>query len=210
MSFKTTVIQCDNPLALQTAITYLDRDEIISFPTDTVYGIASRVTSSNGIDRLFQAKGRDFSKSIAVLIGNLDQLFMVASEITPTAKKLIDRFWPGALTVVVPKKPGLPLNLSQNNTIGVRMPSHKFVIKLLQWAGPLATTSANKSGDPNPLNAQDVLDALDGQIGLLLDGGNTTGSVASTVVDCTKKTPVILREGIISALDIKQAVGPTL
>ncbi len=119
---------------------------------------------------------------------------------------LADRFWPGPLTLIVSRKPDLPDALSITPTIGVRVPDHPVALKLLRLAGPLAVTSANISGHENTNTAQEVLDQLGGRIHLVIDGGRTPGGVPSTVVDCTRPIPVILRAGPISMEDIQSAL----
>lgn len=204
---NTEIISLNHEHALQRAIETLARGGIIAFPTDTVYGLAARVTDASAIEKLFLAKGRDFNKSIAVLIGKPDQLALVAREVPGWAQDLMARHWPGALTLVVEKMPGLPAVLSQLNTVGVRMPNHPFALELLRAAGPLATTSANISGQDNPITARDVLGQLEGRIDLVIDGGACPGGVPSTVVDCTGDRPVILRAGAIPQANLFGEAG---
>ena len=128
-------------------------------------------------------------------------------QLTPGAARLAAQFWPGALTLIVPRKPDLPVNLSSLMTIGVRMPAHPWALELLRQSGPLATTSANLSGEPDSKTADQVLKYLRGRFDLLLDGGACPGGVPSTVVDCTGSEALILREGAISSAAIHQAWG---
>ena len=199
----TQILSCQDPSAIEMALKTLNSGGLVAFPTDTVYGLAAPVNNSKSIERLFEAKGRDFNKAIAVLIAGPEQISDLTSYFNPAASRLVKRFWPGALTVIVAKNPGLPEILSPLPTIGIRMPDHKFVIALLKQSGPLATTSANKSGAANPLSIQDVLSQLDGRIELILDGGQTPGGIPSTVVDCTQIDPVVLRQGAISSQEIQ-------
>jgi L-threonylcarbamoyladenylate synthase len=173
---------------------------LVAFPTDTVYGVAAPAFNKAGIDRLYEAKGRQNTKAISVLIGGPEQLDLITPNLNlaPAANRLAQHFWPGGLTLVVSRRPELPGNLSPLPTIGVRMPNHAFAIALLQRCGPLATTSANLSGGADPQNAQDVLAQLEGRIELVLAGGATRGGIPSTVVDCTLAEPAILRQGAIS------------
>jgi len=136
------------------------------------------------------------------LLSDLSQLSQVSPGLTVSAQRLAERFWPGALTLVVPKYPWLPENLSPLPTVGVRVPDHPFARSLLAITGPLATSSANISGEGDAINAQQVLEQLEGRIELILDGGTTPGGVPSTVVDCTQEPPLILRQGAIPAKDI--------
>jgi L-threonylcarbamoyladenylate synthase len=195
---ETLVLPSDHPEALPLAERILQQGGLVAFPTDTVYGLAATAFSASGIDRLFAAKGRAADKAIAVLVGNLEQLDLVAAGLTELAYQLARRFWPGALTLVVPRHPGLPDNLSPLPTIGVRMPNHPLALALLNRSGPLATTSANLSGGTNPLSAADVMAQLDGRIDLVIDGGLVPGGKPSTVVDCTGPEIRLLRAGPIN------------
>jgi L-threonylcarbamoyladenylate synthase len=195
---KTQVLSAYHPEAIRHAQEILMNDGLVAFPTDTVYGLAAMVSSAKGIDLLFDAKNRDLGKAIAVLVGHLDQLEQLTPGLTDSARRLAEHFWPGALTLVVPKHSSLPENLSGFPTIGVRMPYHSFALTLLRTVGPLATTSANLSGGVNASKPGDVLAQLGGRFHLLLDGGICPGGVPSTVVDCTQTPPSILREGAIA------------
>jgi L-threonylcarbamoyladenylate synthase len=194
----TRVLLTSDPQAFPAALEVLRRGELVAFPTDTVYGLAADLFNPAAIQRIFDAKGRDSAKAIPVLLGNLDHLPQVALDLPAAALRLAQRFWPGALTLVVYRQPGLPEILSPDPTVGVRMPDHPFALALLERSGPLAVTSANQSGATNPLTAQDVLAQLDGRIALILDGGAVPGGVPSTVVDCTSTPPAILRLGAVS------------
>ena len=203
---KTSIIPTASPRSLQKALLTLQKGGVIVFPTDTVYGLAVPILNEVGINRLFEIKGRDFNKAIAVLVGDINHLSQLTPGLPPMAKKLADAFWPGALTLIVSCASGLPHNLSPLPTIGIRMPDHPFALKLLRKSGPLATTSANISGGANTTTAQQVLDQLDGKIDLLLDGGQTPGAVPSTVVDCTKSQLTILRQGAITEEALRAAL----
>jgi L-threonylcarbamoyladenylate synthase len=192
------VIPTDHPDALNQALSLLSQGKPVAFPTDTVYGLGVLASHAAAIDQLFFIKGRETSKAIAVLIGQLADLSLVTDTMNETALQLVKKFWPGALTVVVPRHPGLPVNLSPSPTIGVRMPDHPAALALLQRAGPLAVTSANLSGRPSTVTAAQVLEQLGSKIPLILDGGQTPGGMPSTVVDCTAQKIIILREGPIS------------
>lgn len=204
---ETTILSTEDPQAVQAALAVLTRGGLVAFPTDTVYGLAADIANPTAIVGLFDAKGRDMNKAIAVLVGSVEQLESITPGFSPAARNLAARFWPGALTLVVTRRPELPDELSALPTIGVRMPDHPFALRLLQTAGPLAVTSANRSGDENPLTAADVLDQLGGRIDLVLNGGPCPGGVPSTVVDCTVPDVKILRQGAVSAADIRQALG---
>lgn len=199
---NTQVLRISDPTAFQTALQVMEEGGIIAFPTDTVYGLACPAFSHKGIEKLYQIKGREATKAIPILIGSLVQLSMIAPALPEAALNLTDHFWPGALTLVIPRSPDLPDSLSAQPTVAVRMPDHPFTLELIKQSGPLATTSANRSGQSNPLSAQDVLTQLGGMVDLVLDGGIVTGGVPSTIVDCTQKDVSIIRLGAISEEEI--------
>lgn len=204
---ETAVLSIDDPQAIEAALSVLKSGGLVAFPTDTVYGLAADPFNPAAIQRLYVAKERDMSKAIAVLVGGVEQLDKVSAGLSNAADRLAARFWPGALTLVISRRPELPLELSALPTIGVRMPDHAFALRLLRASGPLATTSANRSGEENPLTADDVLHQLGSRIELVLDGGRCPGGVPSTVVDCTVPDGRILREGAISAAQIQSILG---
>lgn len=192
-----------DPQAIPRALSVLQSGGLVAFPTDTVYGLAAATFSAQAIEKIFEAKTREATKAIAVLIGDVEQLNLLTPGMTDPARRLAAHYWPGALTLVVPKHPMLPENLSAYPTVGVRMPNHLFALELLRKVGPLATTSANRSGASNTVSPQEVLEQLDGRIDLLLDGGFCPGGVPSTVVDCTQDPPAVLREGAIPEEEIR-------
>lgn len=177
---------------------------MIAFPTDTVYGLGAGAFNEGAIQKLFEIKGREQTKAIAVLLGNIDQLEQVTVEMGETAQILAEKFWPGPLTIVVPRHPDLSDILSPSPTIGVRIPDHPTVIELLSITGPLAVTSANLSGRENAMTAQEVHAQLGNKIDLILDGGETPGGAPSTVVDVSRGKIEIIREGPISLETLQQ------
>jgi L-threonylcarbamoyladenylate synthase len=199
----TEIINSTSPLALPRAIDVLQRGDLVAFPTDTVYGLGALAFNAQAIERLYIAKDRPSEKAIAVLVGDTDALYLITSQMNDLALRLARRFWPGPLTLVVPRQPSLPENISSRFTIGVRMPDHPVALDLLRQVGPLAVTSANLSGKASACTAQEVYNQLAGRIPLILDGGLTPGGTASTVVDCTGDRPVILRPGPITAADVE-------
>ncbi|HZQ09329.1 MAG TPA: L-threonylcarbamoyladenylate synthase [Anaerolineae bacterium] len=204
----TEILPANNPTAIQRALELVRRGEVIALPTDTVYGIATDGLNAAAVEKLFIAKDRPTSKAIMLLLGDIEDLNQVAANIPPTARRLVERFWPGGLTLVVHARPELPANLrAETDTIGVRLPNSNLVREFIRSLGrPLAATSANLSGGENPRTAQDVLNSLGGRIALILDGGATPGNIPSTVVDCTKDPPRVLRAGAISIEDIARAL----
>ncbi len=207
---NTEIIPIQSPHAIERAKTVLTSGGVIAFPTDTVYGVAVPVFDERSIYKLYEAKNRPVDKAIPVLIGEQEQLGLIASKVPESAHKLIKAFWPGPLTIVIPKQQNLPQNLSAYPTVGVRMPDYEFTLKLLNETGPLATTSANISGMENPLSAGEVFHQLGGRIDLILDGGTTPGSIPSSVVDFSQTPPKVLREGTIPSKVLLEIISSTL
>ncbi len=204
---ESRILPAHHPNTLQAALEALHRGELIAFPTDTVYGLAAVATDALAIEKLYQVKERERAKGIPILIGSLHDLEQVAIEIAGWVKQLMQRFWPGALTLVLKRHPNLPANLSPLMTIGVRMPDHPLTLELLRLSGPLAVTSANLSGGANTCSAAEVNAQLGGRISMILDGGQTPGGVSSTVLDCTTSPPRVLREGPITWHDIEEVLN---
>jgi L-threonylcarbamoyladenylate synthase len=200
---KTVVLPADRNDAIAKALEVLNRGGLVAFPTDTVYGVGARAFDAAAVESIYTAKDRPVEKAIPILIGGPEDLGKVTTNIPPIAAKLAARFWPGALTLVVPKHPSLPEVVSATPTVGVRVPDHPVARALLHDAGPMAVTSANLSGQENPRTAGEVMRQLNGRIPLILDGGETPGGVPSTVVNCLGTEPVILREGPVTLKDIQ-------
>ena len=204
---QTVILSAENQESIQSAIALFRAGDIVAFPTDTVYGLGADPFQASGIIKLFEAKGRDSNKAIAILIGSLDQATLVTDHMTDMAVRLCEEYWPGGLTVIVHKKNTLPDLISNTDRIGIRIPDHPHTLKLLQSYGPLATTSANMSGKSNTQSAQEVLEQLGSRIPMILDGGICPGGVPSTVVDCSGEEPVVLREGPIKQKDIEKLLA---
>jgi len=198
-----TLLLSANAESLQTAFDILQRGGLVAFPTDTVYGVGALAFDGKAVESIYAAKDRPIEKAIPVLIADADDMEKIGIDIPDIAYQLAARFWPGPLTVVVPKKPTLPESVSATETVGVRVPDHEVARALLRAAGPMAVTSANISGQPSPSTAQEVLAQLGGRIDLILDSGTTPGGVPSTLVDCMGEEIRILRKGPISLEDIK-------
>lgn len=203
----TQRVAADAPDAIQRALEVLEAGGVVAFPTDTVYGLGAPAFNAASIERLFAIKGRQQTKAIAVLIAEPGELDKIAKDVSEPALRLAERFWPGPLTLVLPRHPSLPAVLSPNETIGVRVPDHAVARALLAAAGPLAVTSANLAGGANARSADQVLAQLSGRIELVLDGGLTPGDQPSTVVDLSAPQPRVLRAGPISEEEIKAALG---
>lgn len=204
---QTMMLPIGLPASIEAALDLLREGETIAFPTDTVYGLGTNAFYSPGIIKLFEAKGRDSNKAISVLVGTLEQVELLTDKLNHNVQKLIEHFWPGGLTIVVPKKKGIPELLSPGDSIGIRMPNHPVTLELLKRFGPIATTSANLSGGNNPQTARDVYEQLNTRTPLILDGGKCPGGIPSTVVDCISDDIKILRKGAISAEQIYEVLN---
>lgn len=194
---KTQLLSATHPDAIPLACEVILSGGLIAFPTDTLYGLGCDPHLPTALQKIYAAKGRSSSKAIPILISNPDQMDGLVSNLPEQTRKLMERWWPGALTLVLPKHPDLPQDLTPYSGLAVRMPNHPFALSLLGQTGPLAVTSANLSDHENPRDAKGVLAQLEGLVDLLLDGGELIGGQASTIVDCTGNEPILLREGPI-------------
>lgn len=199
---KTRLISATHPEAITLACEVIRSGGLITFPTDTLYGLGCDPHLQIALRKIYAAKGRSASKAIPVLISHADQLENLVSDLPEQARNLMEQWWPGALTLVLPKNPALPPDLTPYPGLAVRMPDHPVALSLLHQTGPLAVTSANLSDHENPRDAQGVLAQLDGLVDLVLDGGELTGGQASTIIDCMESEPKLLRAGPISYSDI--------
>jgi L-threonylcarbamoyladenylate synthase len=193
---KTRLLAADTPGAVEEAAAALARGELVAFPTDTVYGLAA---GHDHLRKLYVAKDRPKEKRIPVLLSDASNL-EASAQVTPAARALAARFWPGPLTLV--------LVAPRRGTLAFRVPDHPLARRLIAASGGgLPVTSANRSGHADARTAEEVIEQLGGRIALVLDGGKTTGGVPSTIVDCTTSEAKVLREGAISAAQIQQALA---
>jgi L-threonylcarbamoyladenylate synthase len=195
---KTEIISSSSPDVIPRALEILKAGRLAAFPTDTVYGVGALAFDGKAIESIYIAKDRPIEKAIPVLIGDSDDLEQVGMDISDSARRLAARFWPGPLTILIPKRADLPESVSATSTVGVRVPDHAVARALLRAAGPMAVTSANISGWQSPVTAQQVYEQLADRIDLIIDGGKTPGGVPSTLVDCTTRELKVLREGPVS------------
>lgn len=200
------VLAADTEGAVETAVQVIREGGLLVFPTDTVYGLAADAWNPAAVRKIYSVKDREQLKAIPVLLGQANQLLQVAMEPPPIVWQLAERFWPGALTMVVKRLPALPREVTPTDTVGLRVPDHPFALALLMQHGPLAVTSANRSGASSARDPQSVIDDLGDGIDLLIDGGVTAGGVPSTVLDCTTSPPVILRSGPLGLEQLLNAV----
>jgi len=182
---------------LQRAIDALRAGEVVVVPTDTVYGVAVDPSRPGATDRLFAIKERPVDVALPILAADADQAFSLAAAVSPVARRLAHAFWPGGLTLVLPRRAGLGFDLggADDTTIGVRVPDHDVPVALARAVGPLATTSANLHGRPTPETAGEVAAEL-GSVAVVLDGGRCAGA-PSTVVVCVGEGWRVVREGRI-------------
>lgn len=203
----TGYIPSNNRRALKGAAAILDQGGLVVIPTDTVYGVAARLDRPGAIARLYVAKGRPEEKPIPVLIASPAQLARLTRDLPAAAAAFVARFWPGALTVVLPRSAAVPDEVAAGrDTVGLRMPDHPFALALIAaCGGALAVTSANRSGEPSLRDAREVAAAIGGAVDLIVDGGVTAGGQASTVVALDAAGPRVLREGPIGAAALRAA-----
>ncbi len=184
---------------------------LVVLPTDTVYGLGCDPFNASAVDALFKAKARGRDLPIAVLVHSWRQAIGVVEEVTEPAKALIAEFWPGPLTIVLREAPGIGWDLGYSRgTVAVRMPKHDFALALIERTGPLAVTSANRSGVPTPSTVGGVVEQLGGHVDVFFDKGPATGCVASTVVDLSGTRPHILRAGALPASEIARVLEEPL
>ena len=201
------MIAASDPATLRRATEVLDRGGLVVIPTDTVYGVAARLDRAAAIARLYVAKGRPEEKPIPVLISSAGQLARLTRDLPPGAEAFVARFWPGALTVALPRAATVPDEVTAGlDTVGLRMPDHPFALALIEaCGGALAVTSANRSGEPSLCDAAAVAEAIGGAVDLIVDGGRTPGGVASTVIALDASGPRVLREGPFGAATLQAA-----
>lgn len=197
----------DDDAGRREAIRILRRGGVVAIPTDTVYGLAVALDTPGGIERLFAAKQRPPDKAIALLLADVEQAEAIG-QLTGAATALAEAFWPGGLTLVVPRREDVPLPAALTGgalapgaipTVGLRVPHHGAPRALAGGLGPLPTTSANRSGEPELPDSDAIEAAFGDALDFILDGGPAPGGPASTVVDCTGAEPVIRRPGAIPA-----------
>jgi L-threonylcarbamoyladenylate synthase len=176
---------------------------VIAFPTDTVYGLGADAFNPKAVERIYEIKNRPKHRQLPLLIADVERLMTLADPIPEIAWFLARRFWPGGLTLVLPKTDSLPVYLAPGPTIAVRVPNHPVCLALIQRLGnPIIGTSANISGEPPALTADEVRQQLGGKIDFIINGGKCPGGKESTVVDVTHESPTILRQGIIPSDEI--------
>jgi L-threonylcarbamoyladenylate synthase len=210
---KTIVLsvnpEAPDPNAIERAATVLRGGGLVAFPTETVYGLGANALDAGAVQGIFAAKERPTYDPLIVHLAEQDWLLDVVASVSPVVDALVARFWPGPLTLVLPKHDRIPSNVTAGGpTVAVRVPAHLTALALIRAAGvPVAAPSANRFGRVSPTQAEHVLDDLDGRIDLILDGGPTYVGVESTVLSMITATPTILRPGGIGREALEAVLG---
>jgi L-threonylcarbamoyladenylate synthase len=202
--------QSPEPQLLEQAAGVLRRGGVVAAPTDTVYGLLADPANEAAVQSIYQIKGREPRRPLILLVSNIQMAKRLFSEISPLAQKAMQHFWPGGLTIILPAPPAIPKALlGGGNTIGLRWPNHAVVMGLIEKAGfPLASTSANLSGQPPAREASVVLQSLEGEIDLLIDAGPAPLGGPSSVLDFSAgESPRLLRPGSISRGQLEAVLG---
>ena len=202
---RTLLLPASSDENLRRASEVLRQGGLVAFPTDTVYGLGALAFNDAAVRSIYQAKGRPSDKALPVLLSSVADIDLVATSIGDSALRLARRFWPGPLTLVVPKNDRVPEAVA-GATVGIRVPDHLTARVLLGLAGPLAVSSANQSGSESPVTAAGALEQLEGRVEIILDGGASPGGIPSTVVDCTGDELVIVREGPLTLRELQAAL----
>ncbi len=190
---------------VERGIKILKQGGVVAFPTDTVYGLGADALKPKAVERIYEVKKRPRQLAFPLLIADMSQLTTVAEPISGIARLLARHFWPGGLTLVLPKAASLPAYLARGSTIAVRLPNHPICLALIQSLGnPIIGTSANISGKPAALTADEVKQQLGDKVDLIIDGGKCPGGGESTIVDVTHEVPKVLRQGIIPKYKIEE------
>lgn len=201
----------DRATGLKSAARAVGGGKLVVIPTDTVYGIGCDAFSHTAVRALLDAKGRGRDMAPPVLIGSKRALDGVASDVSKSAKDLIEAFWPGPLTVVVPYTPTLTWDLGDTDgTVAVRMPLHPLALELLKEVGPMAVSSANKTGQSPAATAADAKGQIGADVSVYLEAGASEDNTPSTIVDCVAEPPQVLREGALTVERIRKIVPGAL
>ena len=199
----------EDDTAISRAAELLRRGEVVGIPTETVYGLAADARNVDAVRRIFEAKGRPQDNPLIVHIADFDQIYDIAAVVPEQAKKLAEAYWPGPMTMILPKNGTIPMVTSGGlNTVGIRLPSHPLARAIIRAAGvPLAAPSANLSGRPSTTTAQHVWEDLNGKIAAIVDGGPCSVGVESTVISLCGDVPRLLRPGGISLEQLESVLG---
>lgn len=204
-----TEILTPSPENIEKAAKYIRQGKLVGMPTETVYGLGADALNGAAVAQIFAAKGRPMDNPLIVHIARIEDVNGLVSEFSDTAKKLAEHFWPGPLTIVMPKSAAIPNEVSAGlDTVAVRYPSHPIAEALILAAGtPIAAPSANLSGSPSPTTADHVYKDLNGKIPAIIDGGQSGVGVESTVITVADGTPRVLRPGGITVEEMQKVIG---
>ncbi len=182
---------------------------LVAFPTETVYGLGANALDTDAAKKIYEAKGRPSDNPLIAHIADKNQVYVLAKNISHKAEKLMEKFWPGPITLVFEKQDIVPMGVTGGlDTVAVRMPDNQVALELIKAAGvPIAAPSANSSGRPSPTFAGHVLEDMDGRIDMIIDGGQVNIGIESTIVDMTSEPPMILRPGYITRSMLEQEIG---
>jgi L-threonylcarbamoyladenylate synthase len=213
MSVQTIVIQVDarapDAALVQRAASALKEGRLVVLPTDTVYGLCCSAFSQDAVNALYEAKGRPHSLPLVILIASAADVSRYASDFPLLAQRAASRWWPGPLTIVLPRAASVPgFLVAEKPTVGLRVPGHRVPLAVIQAGDfPIAATSANLSGQRSPANAWQVMQSLGGRAALLLDAGPCPVGRESTVVDFSKAPAVVLRESAVTLSELRSVLG---
>lgn len=196
-------IAASNNTSIYESANILKNGGLIAFPTDTVYGVGAIYTNTAAVNRLYNVKSRAYNKAIPILVGRFSDAWSLSKKVPQSAQNLAKAFWPGPLSLIVYKNNSVPTIVAPGPTVALRSPNHSWLLELLNRVGPLAVSSANKSGEPDPISYNEVQSSLGNQIDLIVSDKSLQPSLSSTVVDCSVDPPKVTREGPISILSIK-------
>jgi L-threonylcarbamoyladenylate synthase len=200
-------VTTDPAPGVEAAVSALHNGELVVLPTDTVYGIAADAFSPQAVGRLLAAKGRGRDMPVPVLVGSWRTLDGLVDSLGPLARRLVEAFWPGPLTLIVRAAPSLAWDLGESRgTVAVRMPLHPVALELLTQTGPLAVSSANRSGQPPAADVADAERQLGAAVSVYLDAGPTGDPVPSTIVDLTGDRARVVREGALATSALRELV----
>ncbi|MCL2149458.1 MAG: L-threonylcarbamoyladenylate synthase [Dehalococcoidia bacterium] len=201
-------MQNDLAAELARAVAILNKGGVVAFPTDTVYGLGALADNPVAICRVFEIKERPLTQALPLLVADIAQAASVVHTVPAVAQLLMEHFWPGALTLVLPCATWVPKMITAGgSTVAVRVPAHPLTLALMEAVGrPLVGTSANVHGLPSPVTAEEVRAQLSDRVDFIIDGGRTPGGIESTIVDMTVSPPQILRHGMIKREDIEKVV----
>ncbi len=193
---------------IKLAANLIKNQELVAFPTETVYGLGADAFCPEAVEKIFKAKGRPPQHPLLVHVNSLEQVYPLVEYVSDDALQLMQNFWPGPLSLVLPSSPRVPDLVRGGRTgVGIRMPDHEVALSLIEYTGPLAAPSANRYGRPSPITAQHVKDELDGRIAAVLDAGPTGMGMESTLIDLQNQPYKLLRRGGIPLEEIVKILG---